>query len=75
MSTFRGKVRTLFALAGAVLAVALLPRPAAAWGDEGHKVICEIAFRLVQPSTRAEIQRLIKYGHRVSSLLGFLHMA
>jgi hypothetical protein len=31
-----------------------------AWGDEGHKVICEIAFRLVQPSTRAEIQRLIK---------------
>ena len=31
-----------------------------AWGDEGHKVICEIAFRLVQPNTRAEIQRLIK---------------
>ena len=31
-----------------------------AWGDEGHKVICEIAFRLVQPSTRTEIQRLIK---------------
>ena len=60
MPTFRGKVRTLFALAGAVLAVALLPRPAAAWGDEGHKVICEIAFRLVQPSTRTEIQRLIK---------------
>ena len=60
MSTFGGKVRTLFALAGAVLAVALLPRPAAAWGDEGHKVICEIAFRLVQPNTRAEIQRLIK---------------
>jgi len=31
-----------------------------AWGGEGHKVICEIAFRLVKPSTRAEIQRLIK---------------
>jgi hypothetical protein len=31
-----------------------------AWGDEGHKVFCEIAFRLVQTSTRAEIQRLIK---------------
>jgi hypothetical protein len=30
-----------------------------AWGDEGHKIICEIAFRLVQPSTRAEIQKLI----------------
>ncbi len=31
-----------------------------AWGDEGHKVICEIAFRLAQPDTRAEIQRLIR---------------
>lgn len=31
-----------------------------AWGDEGHKVICEMAFRLAQPSTRAEIQRLIR---------------
>jgi hypothetical protein len=36
------------------------PDPAAAWGDEGHKVICEIAFRMAKPSTRAEIQRLIK---------------
>ena len=31
-----------------------------AWGDEGHKVICEIAFRLAKPSTQAEIQRLLK---------------
>ena len=31
-----------------------------AWGDEGHKVICEIAFRLVLLSSRAEIPRLIK---------------
>ena len=30
-----------------------------AWGDQGHKVICEMAFRLAQPSTRAEIQKLI----------------
>jgi hypothetical protein len=30
-----------------------------AWGDQGHKVICEIAFRLAQPNTRAEIQKLI----------------
>jgi hypothetical protein len=29
-----------------------------AWGDQGHKVICEIAFRLVQPNTRAEIRKL-----------------
>jgi hypothetical protein len=33
---------------------------ALAWGDLGHKVICEIAFRLVQPDTRAAIRRLIE---------------
>jgi hypothetical protein len=31
-----------------------------AWGDEGHKIVCEIAMRLAVPSTRAEIRRLIK---------------
>ena len=33
---------------------------ARAWGDEGHKIVCEIAMRLAVPSTRAEIRRLIK---------------
>jgi hypothetical protein len=30
-----------------------------AWGDTGHRVICEIAFRLVQPETRETIRELI----------------
>jgi S1/P1 Nuclease len=45
-----------------ILAIVLAlwaPRDCWAWGDEGHKVICEIAFRVAQPGTRAEIQRLI----------------
>ena len=36
-------------------------------GDEGHKVVCEIAFRLAQPSTRAEINKLISTDERFSS--------
>jgi hypothetical protein len=32
---------------------------ALAWGDTAHQVICEIAFRLAQPATQAEITRLI----------------
>ena len=32
---------------------------AVAWGDTAHQVICEIAFRLAQPATQAEITRLI----------------
>jgi nuclease S1 len=31
-----------------------------AWGEVGHKVVCEIAFRLALPETRAEIRRLIQ---------------
>jgi S1/P1 Nuclease len=38
-----------------------------AWGDEGHKVICEMAIRLVQPGTRAEIQKLVSTEERFSS--------
>ena len=60
MTTAGSKVRSMCALTvGIVLGLASFPQQAAAWGDEGHKVICEIAFRLVQPNTRAEIQRLI----------------
>lgn len=33
--------------------------PACAWGDMGHRVICEIAYRVAAPNTRAAIQRLI----------------
>jgi hypothetical protein len=38
-----------------------------AWGDQGHKVICEIALRLVHPTTRAEIERLISTDERFTS--------
>ena len=31
-----------------------------AWGDEGHKVVCEIAYRLAQPDTRAAVRKLIR---------------
>jgi S1/P1 Nuclease len=42
-----------------------------AWGDQGHKVICEMAFRLAQPSTRAEIRNLISTDDRFSSFSEF----
>lgn len=31
-----------------------------AWGDMGHTVVCEIAFRLAAPDTRAAIRKLIR---------------
>jgi|SRR5450631_3632140 hypothetical protein len=59
----RGRVRKSchrYCILVAVLAFISLGGEARAWGDLGHKVICEIAFRLVQPETRAAIIRLIE---------------
>src|SRR5713101_7380843 len=50
-----------------VASVAGAPRDAWAWGDQGHKIICEIAVRLVQPNTRAEIQKLMSNDERFTS--------
>jgi hypothetical protein len=44
----------------AMLAFTLLCGEARAWGDLGHKVICEIAFRSVQLDTRSAINRLMQ---------------
>ena len=51
----------------AVVLLFSLSSHAWAWGDEGHKVICEIAFRLAQPNTRAEIKKLISTDDRFTS--------
>ena len=47
-------------LAAALLVASTIATDAYAWGDEGHKVVCEIALSQVKPSTRAAIVELIK---------------
>lgn len=42
-----------------LLALLAFADTAFAWGDQGHRVICEIAMRRVAPETRAEIGRLL----------------
>jgi hypothetical protein len=47
-------------LAGIFLAVALTnPRPATAWGDEGHKVIALIADHYLDPAVRSKVMTLL----------------
>jgi S1/P1 Nuclease len=46
-------------LAFALLAWSVGAPEALAWGDLGHRVICEIALRRVEPSTQAAIRKLI----------------
>jgi hypothetical protein len=64
MKLLHGNAVTSFAVL-ALLTIA--PQQARAWGDQGHRVICEMAIRLVQPNTRAEIQKLISNDDRFSS--------
>ena len=35
-----------------------------AWGDVGHKIVCEIAMKVALPATRAEIRRLIQFDDK-----------
>jgi hypothetical protein len=51
----------LVLVAGAVVsAVLAAASPAGAWGDVGHKVVCEIAFQELSDRARAEVVRLIR---------------
>jgi hypothetical protein len=43
----------------AVAFALLLPQPANAWGDLGHRIVCEIAFQELTPTAREEVTRLI----------------
>ena len=44
-----------------LLLCVLLPiEIALAWGDTGHKVVCQMAYELLDPAARREVERLIK---------------
>jgi hypothetical protein len=54
-------VKTILrSLALATTAFISLCGDAQAWSDPGHRIICEIAFRLAQPGTQAAIRKLLE---------------
>jgi hypothetical protein len=40
---------------------------ASAWGKEGHRIVCMVAFRLAAPATQAEIRRLMRLDTEFSA--------
>jgi hypothetical protein len=42
-----------------LLATLVFSTQAAAWGSQGHQVVAAMAWELLQPATRAEVQRLL----------------
>jgi hypothetical protein len=62
------------AVFGAICASAFTTS-AHAWGDEGHKVVCEIAISQVKSSTRAAILELIRADGEFDTFSGLMHLA
>lgn len=52
-------MRTLYLAFGVAITIALMPSDAKAWRDDGHRIVCHIAFLELQPQVRAEVARLI----------------
>ena len=67
------RVFSTFSLA--VMVIVSLCGNALAWGDTGHKIVCDLAFRLAAPDTRAEIRRLIRLDGEFDFFAELLHMA
>ena len=42
-----------------LIVLGLLPTQASAWGETGHRVVCEIAYQELLPAAREELDRLI----------------
>jgi len=51
--------RFAFALALLACFLALHPRPALAWGDEGHEIIALVAERFLDPAVREKIAAML----------------
>jgi hypothetical protein len=49
----------LLRLVASVLGL-LWPAPALAWGDMGHRIICEIAFQELEPTARERVKAMIR---------------
>ena len=51
-------MRALIILAG-LIGAALMPSSAFAWGDVGHRVICQIAYEELKPEIKARVDALV----------------
>ncbi|MBO9198163.1 S1/P1 nuclease [Rhizobium sp. 16-449-1b] len=49
----------VFAFLSAILVLSTSPRFALAWGDEGHEIVCQIAYLELSPSARQHVDALI----------------
>ena len=54
----KNEAMALATAAAAALALSAVPSSALAWGDDGHKIVCMIAYRLLEPTVQQKIDDL-----------------
>jgi hypothetical protein len=61
MASLRRTRRSVYAFIFGLLVscIALAPRPAFAWGDEGHEIIALVAERFLDPAVREKIDAML----------------
>ena len=67
-------MRALIILAG-LISAALMPSSAFAWGDVGHRVICQIAYDELKPEIRARVDALVAIDPKFRNVRGRMHLA
>jgi hypothetical protein len=50
------------------LCLGLLPRRAAAWGQEGHRIVARAAWQRLTPKARREVRKLLRPGETLESV-------
>lgn len=50
----------LFTIALTAVMLMAMPRPVQAWGPDGHRIVCRIAYLLLESDERGEINRLTR---------------
>ena len=53
-----------------ILLIAFLPSIAFAWGEDGHRIVCQIAYDELTPAARGEVDRLLALDPGFESFAG-----
>ena len=58
LQRFNDAMRLALLTIAAVVTLCALPREALAWSRDGHRIVCRIAWQLLDETRRAEVERL-----------------
>lgn len=61
-------MKSIAILMASLIATLITPATALAWGDKGHIIVAHIAYKLLSPNARTEVNELLAEGESVESV-------